>query len=146
MRIIILGMLTHPRASPENLSPAKILPAAMAISNISKPAVAMCLELALLKMGVERCKMSSKPIIIRLKRQLPKIVPKARSGSPTKAAALTLVTSSGMEVMRARRTRPIHILPKPVFSPMASPYRASFVPENKMMARHRTNFNQTNVL
>jgi len=136
-------MPTHPRANPENLPPAKILPAAIAISNISKPAHAICLELALLKMGVEWCKMSSKPIIIRLKRQLPKIVPKARSGSSTKAAALTLVANSGVEVMRARRTSPIHILPKPVFSPMASPYRASFVPANKMIARHRRNFNQT---
>ena len=75
--------------------------------------------------------------------QLPKIVPKARSGSLTKAVALTLVASSGMEVMSARRTRPIHILPNPVFSLIASPYRTSFVPENSIMARHRRNFNQT---
>jgi len=143
MRIIMLGILTHPTASPENLSPAIMPPMAIATSNISRPADTICLELALLKIGVEWCNMSSKPMMVRLKRQLPKIVPKARSGSLTRAAALTLVTNSGMEVIAARSIRPIHILPNPVFSLMASPYRASFVPENRMMARHRRNFNQT---
>ena len=50
----MLGILTHPTAKPENLSPVIILTAAIAISNIPKPADAICLELALLKTGVGR--------------------------------------------------------------------------------------------
>jgi len=82
--------------------------------------------------------------ITRLNRQLPKRLPTAKSGSLTRAAALTPVTNSGMEVTAARSTSPIHILPKPVFSAIASPYRASFVPANRMLARQAANFNQTN--
>jgi len=94
--------------------------------------------------GVERCRISSKARIERLNKQLPKRVPKAKSGEEglTKATELILVTSSGIVVIAAMSTSPIHIRPKPVFSAIASPYRASFVPANRMMARHRTNLNQ----
>jgi len=143
MRIIMLEMPTHPRASPGNPSQAKILPAAIAISNTPKPADAICPELTLLKIGVGRYKISNKARMRRLKRQLPKIVPKARSGTPTKAAELTPVTSSGAEVIAARSTRPIHIPPIPVFSAIISPYLASFVPATRIMTRQRRNFNQT---
>jgi hypothetical protein len=144
MKIIMLEMPTHPRANPENFCPARILPAAMAISNIPQPADTICLELAWLKSGVRRRRISSKAKMTRLRQQLPKRVPTARSGSLTKAAALTPVASSGMEVMAARSISPIHIRLRLVFSAIASPYRASFVPANKIMARHRMNLNQTN--
>jgi hypothetical protein len=87
--------------------------------------------------------MSIRAKIERLNRQLPNKVPRPKSGSPTKAAELIPVTSSGAEVMAARNIRPTHIPPKPVFSAIASPYRASFVPANKMMTRQARNFNQT---
>jgi hypothetical protein len=80
---------------------------------------------------------------VRLNRQLPKKVPKAKSGSPTKATELTPVASSGMDVINARNTRPTHIPPRPVFSAIASPYLASFVPANRIIARQMINFNQT---
>jgi hypothetical protein len=79
----------------------------------------------------------------RLREQLPKRVPKAKSGKPTTAAELTPVTNSGIEVIAARSTNPIHTRPKPVFSAIASPYRASFVPANRIIARHGANLNQT---
>jgi hypothetical protein len=139
----MLGIPTHPRLNPENLSPAKILPAARAISNIPIPTDSIWPRLALLRIGVPRCSTSSKARIRRLNRQLPKRVPKARSGSLTRATALTPVASSGIEVTIAKSTRPIHSLPRPVFSAIASPYRASFVPANRMITRHRINFNQT---
>ena len=141
--MIILATPTHPRANPENLPPARIAPPAMAISNIPQPAEAMCRELAALKTGVRRWRISSKAMMARLRQQLPNRIPKAKSGEPTKATELTPVTSSGIEVMAARSTSPIHTRPSPVFSAIASPYRANFVPANKMMARHRTNLNQT---
>jgi hypothetical protein len=121
-----------------------MLPAAMAISNTPQPVEVICLELASVKTGVWWWRISSKARMARLREQLPKRVPMAKSGSLTKAAELIPVTSSGMEVMAARSTRPIHIRPKPVFPAMASPYRASFVPANKIMARHRVNLSQTN--
>ncbi len=139
----MLGTPTHPKANPESLSPAKILPPAMAIGNIPIPADAICSSFTSLKTGVRRCNISSKAIIVRLNMQLPNRVPSARSGSPTRATELTPVTSSGMEVMAARSTRPIHILPSPVFSAMTSPYRASFVPANRIMTRLVRNFNQS---
>jgi len=89
--------------------------------------------------------MSSKAIIERLKKQLPRRVPKAKSGSPTRAAELIPVTSSGIEVMAPRNIKPTQTLPRPVFSATASPYRASFVPENMIMATQERNFNQTKV-
>ena len=148
MRMIMLGIPTHPKANPESLSPAKILPPAMAISNIPIPAEAICRNFTSLKNGVRRCNISSKARIVRLNMQLPSRVPSARlgsltSGSPTRVTELTPVTSSGTEVMAARSTRPIHIPPSPVFSAITSPYRASFVPANRMMTRHARNFNQT---
>jgi len=121
MKMIMLGTPTHPRVNPENISPPKILPAAMAASNIPMLADTICLELTLLKIGAGQYKISSTVRIARLKKQLPKRVPKAKSGSLTKAAELTPVTSSGMEVTAARKIRPIHIRPNPVFSPIASP-------------------------
>ena len=139
----MLGMPIHPKASPESFSPAKILPAAIKISNMPIPAEAICLELAWLKIGAGRYKTSNKARIARLNMQLPKSVPRAKSGSPTRAAELTPVTNSGMEVTIATSTKPIHILPKPVFSAIASPYRARCVPANKMMTKHRRNFTQT---
>jgi len=143
-RIIMLGMPTHPRANLENLAPARIPPAAIVISNIPQPADAVCLGLASVKTGVERWRISSKARIERLNMQLPKRVPKAKSGEGglTKATELTLVTSSGIVVMAAMSTSPIHIRPKPVFSAIASPYRANFVPANRIIARHRRNLNQ----
>jgi hypothetical protein len=107
------------------------------------PADLTCLGLAQLKIGAGRYRISKKPNMTRLNRQLPKRSPKARSGSLTKADALTAVTNSGIEVMTARSTRPIHILPKPVFSAIASPYRASLVPANRMIIKQAVNFNQT---
>ncbi|MBA7470491.1 hypothetical protein ES707_05778 [subsurface metagenome] len=145
MRMIILGMPTHPKANPESLSPAKILPPAMAMSNIPIPADAICRNFTSLKSGVRRCNISSKARIVRLNMQLPSRVPSARLGSPTKAAELTPVINSGAEVIAARSTRPIHIPPSPVFSAITSPYRASFVPANRMMTRQARNFNQTKV-
>jgi len=143
--MMILGIPTHPRTIPGNRAPARIPPAAIAISNMPKPTDAVCLGLASVKTGVWAWRISSKARIERLNKQLPKRVPKAKSGEGglTKATELTLVTSSGMVVIAAMSISPIHIRPKPVFSAIASPYRASFVPENKMTARHRTNFNQT---
>jgi hypothetical protein len=77
-------------------------------------------------------------------RQLPKSMPRAKSGEATPgAAALIPVTSSGIEVTAARSTSPIHIRPRFVFSAMASPYRTSFVPAKAMTIRHRTNLTQT---
>jgi hypothetical protein len=114
----------------------------MLMSKIPHPADIMCLGLAWLKTGVRGWRTSIKARIERLKQQLPTSVPKAKSGEATKAAELTPVTSSGIVVMAARSTRPIHIRPKPVFSAIASPYRAKFVPENKMIATHRTNLSQ----
>jgi hypothetical protein len=70
-------------------------------------------------------------------------VPKARSGELTKATELTPVTISGMVVIAAMSTIPIHIRPIPVFSAMASPYRARLVPANRMMTRQERNLNQT---
>ena len=137
------GTLTHPMVNPGNLPPASMPPAAIAISSIPILADIICLELAWLKTGAGRYMISNKAKIARLKRQLPKRSPKARSGSLTKATALTPVTSSGMEVIAARSSRPIHILPRPVFSAIASPYRASLVPANRMIARQAANFNQT---
>jgi hypothetical protein len=139
----MLGIPTHPRANPESPSPARIAAAAIAISNIPTPADATCLRLTWLKIGVGWYKISSKARIARLNRQLPKRVPRAKSGSPTKATELTPVVNSGIEVMAARSTSPIHTPPKPVFLAIASPYRASLVPENRIMTRQRRNFNQT---
>ena len=144
MNMTMLGSPIHPKPNPENLCPAKMPPAATAISSIPQPADSMCSELASLKIGVRRCRISSRARITRLMAQLPKRVPTARSGEPTRAAALTPVTSSGMDVTAARSNSPIQIRPKPVFSPIASPYRTVFVPANRMMIRHRTNLNQTN--
>ena len=139
----MLRMPTHPRANPGNLSQASMPPAATTVSSMPILADIICLELAWLKIGPGRYKISSKAKIARLNIQLPKRSPTARSGSLTKATELTPVTSSGTEVITARSTRPIHILPKPVFSAIASPYRASLVPANRMITRHRVNFNQT---
>ncbi|MBA7572122.1 hypothetical protein ES708_13898 [subsurface metagenome] len=72
---------------------------------------------------------------VRLKRQLPRRVPIAKSGRPTKATELMPVTNSGTEVIAASRTRPIQSPLKPVFSAIASPYLASLVPAKRMMAR-----------
>ena len=81
--------------------------------------------------------------MVRLNIQLPSSVPIARSGSLTRVAELTPVINSGAEVTPARSTSPIHIRPSLVFSAIASPYRASFVPANRMMTRQARNFNQT---
>ncbi len=145
MTIIMLGMPTHPKANPEILSPAKIMSPAMVISNFPIPADAICCNFTLLKTGVRRCNISSKAKMVRLNMQLPSRVPKAKSGSPTRVAELTPAINSGVEVMAARSTSPIHILPSPVFSAMISPYRASFVPANRMMTRLVRNFNQSSV-
>jgi hypothetical protein len=120
IRRIMLEMPTHPRAKEENFPPAIMPPAAIAISNIPKPTDAICLGLASVKTGVCLWRISSNARIDRLKQQLPKRVPRAKSGEATKAAELTLVTSSGIEVMAARSTKPIHIRPNPVFSAIAS--------------------------
>jgi len=144
MNMTMLGSPIHPKDNPENLCPAKMPPAAIAISSIPQPADNMCSELALLKSGVRRCRTSSKARMARLMAQLPKRVPTARSGERTRATELTPVTSSGMEVIAARSNSPIQIRPTPVFSPIASPYRTAFVPANRMMTRHRTNLSQTN--
>jgi hypothetical protein len=80
-------------------------------------------------------------MIAILKIQLPRRVPMPKSGSPTRETELTPVTISGMEVIRARRINPTHTLPKPVFSAIASAYRASFVPENKMITTQMINLN-----
>jgi len=143
MRIMILIIPTQPRAKSGNFSPTIIPPAAIAARSITTPANSICLELAWFRTGPLRHKMSSKAMITRLKMQLPNSVPKPKSGSPMSAAELTPVTASGIEVIIARSTRPTHILPKPVFSAIASPYRASFVPENRMITTHRINLNQT---
>jgi hypothetical protein len=90
-------------------------------------------------------RISSKAIIARLREQLPRMVPKAKSAEPTKPAELAPVTNSGIEVIAARSTNPIHTRPRPVFSAIASPYRANLIPANKIMARHRTNLTQTTV-
>jgi len=78
-----------------------------------------------------------------LKVQLPSTLPTAKSGALTKVTALTEAASSGMEVIIAMAIRPIHILPKPVFLAMASPYRASLVPENRMITTQTLNLSQT---
>lgn len=143
--MIMPGTPTHPRAKPESLSPTQILMAAMPISNIPTPADAVCLRRAWLRIGPWRKRISNRAMRVRLNRQLPKRVPMAKSGRPTRAAELTPVTSSGTEVMAASSTRPIHSPPTPVFSPIASPYRASLVPANRMMARQATYCNQTRI-
>ena len=65
--------------------------------------------------------MSRTDIMVRLNMQLPKSVPKARSGNLTRAAELMPVTSSGAEVTAARKIIPIHIPPSRVFWAIASP-------------------------
>jgi hypothetical protein len=82
-------------------------------------------------------------IIVRLKTQLPKKSPMAKSGTFTRAAALMPVTISGMEVTRANSSMPIQMQPSPVFSAMASPYFASLVPANRITIRQKINFSQT---
>lgn len=142
MTMTMLGMPTQPNVIEEN-RPAAIIPAAaMAMSNAPQAADVACLGLAADSAGVRRCRISSTAKIERLKQQLPRSVPKARSGEPTSATELTEVTSSGMVVIAATSTSPIHILPNFVFSAMASPYRASLVPANKTMPKQRTNWNQ----
>jgi len=123
VNMIMLGIPTHPKTNHENLSPLKTLPAATAMSNIPQPADNICSELASLRIGVRRCRISSNANIARLMAQLPKSVPKTKSGEATQgAAALTPVISSGIDVTAAISTSPIHIRPSPVFSARASPY------------------------
>jgi len=138
----MLGMPTHPSVKKENLRPATIPAAAMAMSSAPQPPVMICLGLATDKTGVREWRMSSKARMERLKQQLPRRVPKARSGEWTSATELTEVTSSGMVVINAIRSTPIHIRPRPVFSAITSPYRASFVPANRITAKQTANSNQ----
>jgi len=114
----------------------------MAISIAPQPPVMICLGLATDSTGVREWRISSIARIKRLKQQLPRRVPKARSGEWTSATELTEVTSSGIVVTNAISTTPIHIRPNPVFSAITSPYRASFVPANKITARQMANSNQ----
>jgi hypothetical protein len=107
-----------------------------------QPPVTICLGLATDKTGVREWRISSKARIARLKQQLPRRVPKAKSGEWTSTTELTEVTSSGIVVINAMRTTPIHMRPSPVFSAMTSPYRANFVPANKITARQMANWNQ----
>jgi len=142
-RVKMPGAFTQPRVNPGNLPPASIPPITTVISSMPRPAGITCLGLAWLKIDAGRYMISTKAKIARLKIQLPRRSPRARSGSLTKAAELTAETSSGTEVMAASSTRPIHIPPRPVFSAMASPYRANLVPAKKMIAKQAVNFNQT---
>jgi len=96
--------------------------AAIAMSIAPQPAAAICLGLATDKTGVREWRISSKARIARLKAQLPRRVPRAKLGEWTNATELTEVTSSGMVVTKAMSTTPIHILPRPVFSAITSPY------------------------
>jgi hypothetical protein len=115
------GTFTHPTTDPGYLAPAQIPPATTPASTIPELAEMRCLPLARLKTGIGRDMISSKAKMTRLKRQLPKRLPTAKSGSLTRAAALTPVTNSGMEVIAERRINPTHILPTPVLSGIASP-------------------------
>lgn len=56
-------------------------------------------------------------------------VPTAISGTSAYVTELIPVTSSGRDVTDAMRTTPIHVLPRPVFSAIISPYLESLVPE-----------------
>jgi len=141
--MIILGTPSQPKDSPENFAPTKMVMAVKPISKIPAIDDLICPILASLRTGVRRCTTSTTARIRRLKMQLPIRVPIARSGTLTRATALIPVVSSGMEVIKARSTKPIHSLPKPVLSAITSPYRASLVPANRMMARQTTNFTQT---
>jgi hypothetical protein len=67
-----------------------------------------------------------------------------KSGALTRVTALIPVKSSGSEVTRARSTTPIQTLPSPVLMAMISPYLATALPEKKITATQKTNFNQTN--
>ena len=126
---------SFPRAIPAIATAAIMIPVI---------AEAMWQGLTPLSTGVGRNMISITAISIRLNIQLPRSVPTARSGILTKAAALILVISSGIDVIADSSKRPIHIRPKPLFSLMASPYRARLVPEKRIMAIHAENFNQTN--
>ena len=79
-------------------------------------------RLTLLSIGtpVLRQNMSSKPMMNRLNRLLPKASPTARSGASTSVMALTPVPSSGREVAVASKTTPMNDRPKPVFSAITS--------------------------
>ena len=57
----------------------------------------------------------------RLNMQLPSTSPMAMSGSGSSAVAPKPVNSSGRLVVAARRTTPIQLRPRPVFSPSTSP-------------------------
>ena len=142
MRITMLGMPTHPSVKKGSPRPTSIPTAAMAMSSAPQPPVVICLGLATDNTGVRKWRMSSKAKMERLKQQLPRRVPKAKSGECTSTTELTEVTSSGMVVTNAISTTPIHIRPSPVFSAITSPYRASFVPANKITARQIANLNQ----
>ena len=60
------------------------------------------------------------PMIRRLKRLLPKIVPTARSGESVKVTALIPVKISGKDVAVASMTAPRNPLLKPVWFPIVS--------------------------
>ena len=57
----------------------------------------------------------------RLKTQLPRASPTARSGAAAIVTALSPVTSSGSEVTVAIRTMPIQLRDRPVSDASASP-------------------------
>ncbi len=55
------------------------------------------------------------------------------------ATELMPVISSGRDVTLAIRIRPIHALPRPVFSAITSPYFDNLIPENTIIAEHTIN-------